>query len=146
MKAKVGLENTSTVYSKLSSVYNQYKPIDIIEKLNNIEDDVTVISPTVPYDVCKVLRDYYDCNITVLYSHPVMERIKEYFKDIELIKINIFDTRINNYIKGSVILHDFQYMAPLNILPYNLKTKPIIFHNNTRMECDEQINQNFYRR
>lgn len=140
MKLKVGLENGLTVYRK----FNRYNPDEILDKLGNIEGDVTIISPTVPYDICEIIVKYYDCHITVIYNHPAMDMMKEYFKNIVLLKMNIYTKEVNNHIKGTVVLHDFQYMAPLEYLPYKLTNYPIIFYNESRTSFDEEINQNFY--
>jgi hypothetical protein len=53
---------------------------------------------------------------------------------------------VNKYIDecDTIILHDFQFMAPLDVLPYNLNNKKvIIFYDDTREFCDEEIRQNF---
>ena len=145
MSAKDGLDPVSIVYKKINNVFRQYDPIYILDTLGDIEGDVTIISPTVPYDVCKIISNYYNCNITVLYNNPAFDIVKDHFKNINLVKINIFTKEVNNYIKGTVILHDFQYMAPLEYLPYELTETPIIFYSGLRMVCDEEINQNFKR-
>jgi hypothetical protein len=67
-------------------------------------------------------------------------------KNIELINLNIYTKETNKYIDEceTIILHDFQYMAPLDVLPYNLNNKKvIIFYDGIREFCDEEITQNF---
>lgn len=146
-----GSETIGNVFNKLRTfkVYlRKYNIDDILNKIDECEN-VCLISPTIPYDIAFSLSNFYNCKCYLLYNHPSLQFIENDFKklkNIELIKLNIYTNETNKYIDecDTIILHDFQYMAPLNFLPYNLDNKNvIIFFDGTREDCDEEIIQNF---
>lgn len=151
MIALDGPRDIGKVFEKLQKfeVYLRiYDFNEILEKIDECEN-VCLISPTIPYDIAYALSNFYNCRVRLLHNHPSFPFVESDFKklkNIELINLNIYTKDVNRYIDEceTVILHDFQFMAPLSVLPYNLDNKNlIIFYNETREFCDEEINQNF---
>ena len=162
MKQLVGQEITGKVVSKIKAKtgiwdYNpfpsiKYKNYDgfIYRVLEDISfDSVCVISPTVPWNICKILSMCFSVPVTVLGKHPSLFLIEEElksFKNTQLKRQNIFTKDVNDYIKQSdlVIIHDYQWMLPLMYLPYDLQDKQtLIFSCDKRFDYDEHINQNY---
>jgi len=146
-----GPRDIGKVFEKLQKfeVYLRiYEFSEILEKIDECEN-VCLISPTIPYDIAFALSNFYNCQCRLLYNHPSFQFVEDDFKklkNIELVNLNIYTKETNKYIDEceTIILHDFQFMAPLSVLPYNLSNKKVItFYDKTREFCDEEIRQNF---
>jgi hypothetical protein len=151
MIALDGPKDIGNVFKKLQTFevfLRIYEFDEILEKIDEYEK-VCLISPTIPYDIAYALSNFYNCKCYLLYNHPSLQFVEDDFaklKNIELINLNIYTKETNKYIDEceTVILHDFQFMAPIDVLPYNLFNKNIItFYDGTREFCDEEIIQNF---
>jgi hypothetical protein len=151
MIALDGPKDIGNVFKKLQTFgvfLRIYKFDDILEKIDECEK-VCIISPTIPYDIAYALSNFYNCQFYLLYNHPSLQFVKDDFlklKNIKLVNLNIYTKETYKYTDEceTVILHDFQFMAPLEYLPYSLSNKNVItFYNSTREFCDEEIIQNF---
>ena len=151
MIALDGPKDIGNVFKKLQTFevfLRIYRFDEILEKIDECKK-VCLISPTIPYDIAFALSNFYNCKCYVLHNHPSLQFLKDDFKklkNIELVNLNIYTRETNKYIDEceTIILHDFQFMAPLEFLPYNLFNKNIItFYDGTREFCDEEIIQNF---
>jgi hypothetical protein len=151
MIALDGPKDIGRVFEKLQTFGVFLRIYDFGEILNKLDDyeKVCIISPTIPYDIAFALSNFYNSQCYVLYNHPSLHFVEKDFKklkNINLINLNIYTKEVNKYIEKceTVILHDFQFMSPLEFLPYNLSNKNIItFYDGTREFCDEEIVQNF---
>lgn len=163
MRQMIGQDITGKVVAKIKVKtgiwnYNPFPAIEYIEYdkfvyeiLETISfDSACVISTTVPWNICKILSMCFAVPTTVLGKHPSLFLIEEEmksFKTVEVKKQNIFTKEVNDYIKQNdlIIIHDYQYMVPLEYLPYDLKNKTVlIFSCDKRFDFDEQINQNYH--
>jgi hypothetical protein len=162
MKQLVGQEITGKVVSKIKAKtgiwdYNPFPSIEhknydrfIYQILESISfDSICIISSTVPWNICKIISMCFSVPVTVLGKHPSLFLIEEElksFKGIDIKKQNIFTKGVNDYIKENdlIIIHDYQYMVPLQYLPYDLTNKQVlVFSCDRRFDFDEQINQNY---
>ena len=112
-------------------------------------DEVCILSPTVPYNVCEIMVNQFGSHVTLVGKHPGIKLCEEEFLSLDSITLeyqNIFDVKVNEYIEknDTIILHDFQYMMPLKYLRYNLEGKKVIvLSSDQRFDHDEHIKQNF---
>jgi hypothetical protein len=146
--AKTG-EWKYNAFPSLESVEYSKFLYSVLDSYSFNYDKVCILSPTVPYNICDVMINYFGSHVTLVGKHPGIELCKEEFLSLDNITIvcqNIFDYKVNDHIEKNdiIILHDFQYMMPLKYLRYKLKGKKvIILSSDQRFSHDEHIKQNF---
>ena len=162
MRQITGQDNTGKALTKIIEKtgiweYNPFPAIEyalydqfIFDALEPMHfNSACIISTTVPWNMCRVLSNFFDVPTTILGKHPslfLVENELKFYKNITLNYINIFTKEVNTYIEQNdlIIIHDYQYMLPIQYLPYNLKDKNVlVFSCDRRFAFDEQINQNF---
>ena len=125
----------------------------VIEILNHIDPKkIAIISTMVPYRLCKILELFTGAEISLINFHPTVKHIRHYFDDIKRLKLydrNFYLDPLTDILNECELIFypDHEYLAPLNLMPQDIKKKYICIQNTNSLKkelYDFGINQNVY--